>query len=68
MNENFDGRIIKWFSLLEVPTRGRPVHNSGHGPRVKHACAQRLPCSSDTTEKPITRTREKVRELISPEK
>lgn len=34
MNENFDGRIIKWFSLLEVPTRGRPVHNSGHGSRV----------------------------------
>lgn len=55
MNENFDGHIIKWFSLLEVPMRVRPAHNSGYGSHVKHACAQMLSCLSGTTEKPITR-------------
>lgn len=39
MNENFDGHIIKWFSLLEVPMRVRPAHNSGYGSHVKRMCA-----------------------------
>lgn len=60
MNENFDGHITKWFSLLEVPTRVRPTYNSGYGSHVKHACAQMLSCLSGTTEKPITRMGERV--------